>query len=111
MRNLGELELANVVLKIQLAKKGIREVVDFAGKIPAAKLKEYEFNYGPCIDSVSYEDLLARKAELADELATAKDAEERVAIRDDLEVVEKEIKSFDDYVERNMAAVAEPVEA
>ena len=110
MRNLGELELANVVMKIQLAKKGIREVADFAEKIPAAKLKEYEFNYGPCIDSVSYEDLLARKAELTDELAAAKDAkdaEERVAIRDDLEAVEKEIKSFDDFVERNMTAIAE----
>ena len=112
MRNLGELELANVVMKIQLAKKGIREVADFAEKIPAAKLKEYEFNYGPCIDSVSYEDLLARKAELTDELAAAKDAEEkdaeeRVAIQEDLEAVEKEIKSFDDFVERNMTAIAE----
>lgn len=107
MRNLGELELANVVMKIQLAKKGIREVADFAEKIPAAKLKEYEFNYGPCIDSVSYEDLLARKSELTDELAAAKDAEERVAIREDLEAVEKEIKSFDDFVERNMTAIAE----
>lgn len=108
MRNLGELELANVVLKIQLAKKGMREVADFAEKIPDSKLKEYEFNYGPCIEAVSYEDLLARKAELTDELAAAKDAEEKVAIREDLEAVEKEIKSFDDFVERNMAAVAEP---
>lgn len=108
MRNLGELELANVVLKIQLAKKGMREVADFAEKIPDAKLKEYELNYGPCIEAVSYEDLLARKAELTDELAAAKDAEEKVAIREDLEAVEKEIKSFDDFVVRNMAAVAEP---
>lgn len=109
VRNLRELELANVVLKIQLAKKGVREVADFAEKIPNAKIKEYEFNYGPCIEAVSYEDLLSRKAKLTNELTIAKDAEEKIAIREDLEAVEKEIKSFDDFVERNVSAVAEPV--
>ena len=47
------------------------------------------------------------ESELTDELAAAKDAEERVAIQEDLEAVEKEIKSFDDFVERNMIAIAE----
>lgn len=101
-RDFSEATFQTVVQCMLLAKKGLQEIAEFQSKLKPEQFANYKFNYGPCKTYESYEDLCQIRDELE---ALPKLDEDQMA---ELDRVNKEIKSIDDFVAKQVEAVKEP---
>jgi len=100
-RDFSQLKLATVTQCLILAKIGAAELSEFVSDLKPNQVENYKVNYGPWQPYESYEELVAKRNELLDkESLEAADQEE-------LNRVTKEIKTVDEFVERNCRAVVE----
>lgn len=102
-RDFSQIELATVVECMKTARLGCSELSDYIKNLKDPHLENYKFDWGPMEEYESYDDLCSIRDEI-----NAKSPIERT--KDDiseLERVEKEIKSIDDFVEKQLESVAE----
>lgn len=100
-RDFKEIELATAIQCLILAKLGIADICEFQKNLRDDQFENYIFNYGPCKEYTSYEDLCARKDELeAEDSLSAKELTE-------LEHVKAEIADIDRFVETNCQVISE----
>lgn len=102
-RDFSELELKTAVETMKYAKYGCIEMREFMNTIHPNSFSNYKFNFGPCKDYESYDDLVCIKNELE-----AKDHLEKDEIKK-LEKVTNEIKDIDNFVQVNLKKLTENI--
>lgn len=95
-RDFTELELKTAVEAMKYARYGCIEMKEFMNTLHPSSFSNYKFNFGPCKDYESYEDLVKIKNELE-----AKENLEKEEVIE-LERVTNEIKDIDKLVEYNL---------
>lgn len=95
----SELEIRNVVMRIDLGKKGVAEINEYLEKLSSAQRRNIKVNWGPMHDYVSYEDLIEQRSAIEAKMADAT-PEDRQVYQEEIDEINKDIKKFDDFVEK-----------
>ena len=101
------LEIKNVLMRIDLAKKGIAEINEYLDHLSNQARSHIKVNWGPVREYVSYEDLIEQRNELEAQLADPSRTDKDV-IQEEIAEVQKEIDKFDEFVDTAINRINDP---